>query len=375
MGIGRFAFTPLLPLMMADAGQRGLGLTLAQGSWLATANYAGYLLGAMTAARLPGGHEISIIRSGLLAIAAATAAMGWFDDFTAWMALRALAGMASAWVMVHVSAWALRELALRHRPELGSRLYGGVGAGIAITGLLVLLLTSLGIGAAAGWALCGLLAAVLLACAWGGMHSGLGARTGFAAPVAATATKNTHDMRLVLCYGAYGLGYIIPATFLPALAKQFFPGTTAFGWVWPCFGLAALISTVVAARLQGRITPRRLWVASHVILTAGVAVLLAGDSVAAILVSAGCIGGAFMLPTVAGFQLARQCTQGRATRLIGAMTAAFAFGQIIGPLLLAWAAHFGHTPLAITCASLSLALSGWALWRMPEPSGPSGPSP
>lgn len=368
MGIGRFAFTPLLPLMMADADLHGLTLTLAQGGWLATANYAGYLLGAITAARLPGRHEIGIIRCGLLAIAAATAAMGWLDDFTAWMALRALAGVASAWVMVHVSAWALRELALRHRPELGSRLYGGVGAGIATTGLLVLLLTSLDIGAAAGWALCGLLAAVLLACAWGGMHSGLTVKAGSVAPATAAAMQARHGVRLVLCYGAYGLGYIIPATFLPAMARQFFPGTTAFGWVWPCFGMAALASTVVAARLQGHITPRRLWVASHIIMTVGVAVLLAGDSVAAILVSAGCIGGAFMLPTVAGFQLARQCAQGQATRLIGAMTAAFAFGQIVGPLLLAWAAHLGQTPLAIACASLSLAVSGWALWRMPEPS-------
>jgi hypothetical protein len=41
MGIGRFAFTPLLPLMQQDAG-----VSLLQGSWLATANYVGYLVGA-----------------------------------------------------------------------------------------------------------------------------------------------------------------------------------------------------------------------------------------------------------------------------------------------------------------------------------------
>ena len=46
MGIGRFAFTPMLPLMV-QAGQ----LDVAGGGWLAAANYAGYLLGALTAAR------------------------------------------------------------------------------------------------------------------------------------------------------------------------------------------------------------------------------------------------------------------------------------------------------------------------------------
>ncbi|MBA2676378.1 YbfB/YjiJ family MFS transporter, partial [Ramlibacter sp.] len=47
MGIGRFAFTPMLPLMIRD-GQ----LDLAHGGWIAAANYAGYLAGALTAARL-----------------------------------------------------------------------------------------------------------------------------------------------------------------------------------------------------------------------------------------------------------------------------------------------------------------------------------
>ena len=41
MGIGRFAFTPIFPLM-----QESLAVTLAQELALATANYVGYLVGA-----------------------------------------------------------------------------------------------------------------------------------------------------------------------------------------------------------------------------------------------------------------------------------------------------------------------------------------
>ncbi|HUG57058.1 MAG TPA: YbfB/YjiJ family MFS transporter, partial [Candidimonas sp.] len=37
MGIGRFAFTPMLPMMQNDSG-----LGLAEGGWLASANYLGY---------------------------------------------------------------------------------------------------------------------------------------------------------------------------------------------------------------------------------------------------------------------------------------------------------------------------------------------
>src|SRR5258706_11152675 len=42
MGVGRFAFTPLLPMMQQDAG-----LSVAGGGWLASANYLGYLVGAL----------------------------------------------------------------------------------------------------------------------------------------------------------------------------------------------------------------------------------------------------------------------------------------------------------------------------------------
>jgi len=68
MGIGRFAFTPLLPMMQADAG-----LTIKSAGWLASANYFGYLVGALCAARVPRNWAI---RGGLVLIALVTALMG-----------------------------------------------------------------------------------------------------------------------------------------------------------------------------------------------------------------------------------------------------------------------------------------------------------
>src|SRR5262245_888003 len=62
IGIGRFAFTPLLPMMQEDAG-----LSVADGGWLASANYAGYLLGAL-AAMAVSARAATAIRGGLLAI-------------------------------------------------------------------------------------------------------------------------------------------------------------------------------------------------------------------------------------------------------------------------------------------------------------------
>ena len=44
IGIGRFAFTPILPMMQADHD-----ISVAQGGWLASANYLEYLAGSLFA--------------------------------------------------------------------------------------------------------------------------------------------------------------------------------------------------------------------------------------------------------------------------------------------------------------------------------------
>jgi MFS family permease len=128
MGIGRFSFTPMLPLMI-QAGQ----LDLAAGGWLAAANYAGYLAGAMLAPRL----RASAPRTGaasLFLIALLTAAMAWPAPVAAWAVLRFLAGMGSAVAFVATSVWCLSALERLGRPDWGGRVYAGVGAGIALAG-------------------------------------------------------------------------------------------------------------------------------------------------------------------------------------------------------------------------------------------------
>src|SRR5688572_19520122 len=126
MGVGRFAFTPVLPMMLA-AGE----LSLAGGGWLAAANYAGYLAGALTATRLSGRLAV---RLGLAGIALGTLAMGLEQGFAAWLALRAAAGLASAWVLIHVSAWAFERLPA----QLQRVPFAGVGVGIAVAGMACL---------------------------------------------------------------------------------------------------------------------------------------------------------------------------------------------------------------------------------------------
>ncbi|MEO5670306.1 MAG: YbfB/YjiJ family MFS transporter, partial [Ramlibacter sp.] len=155
MGIGRFAFTPMLPLMVQE-GQIGI----ATAGWVAAANYVGYLLGALSASRVP----LPASRLALLALALTavlTAAMALPGPPWLWMALRLVAGVCSAWAFVSTSVWCLGALARLGRPAWGNVVYCGVGAGIAAAGLYCLVGGALSAPAGSLWLQLGLLSLAL----------------------------------------------------------------------------------------------------------------------------------------------------------------------------------------------------------------------
>jgi hypothetical protein len=187
-----------------------------------------------------------------------------------WLALRALAGVASAWVLIYVSAWALEHLAALNRPALGNTVYAGVGTGIALAGGLCLALMHIGAGSARAWIVLGVLSIVLSVAIWSVFRGSPGSPVAAERPADRGMVWDRESIRLVLCYGAFGFGYIIPATFLPVMAKQVIRDPAVFGWSWPLFGAAAMGSTLATAMLRSLVTTRRLWIASHLVMALGV---------------------------------------------------------------------------------------------------------
>ncbi|KMO22182.1 MFS transporter [Methylobacterium platani JCM 14648] len=367
MGVGRFAFTPLLPLMVRDGS-----LSAAAGAEWAAANYAGYLAGALTAARFSGrpGRGLILSLGGVALTTLAMAAAGDPAPAILGPTLRAAAGVFSAWALVCASGWCLAELARRHAPRRGAWIYTGVGLGIALAGALAWL--GGGQPAARLWLELGLLAAV-----GAGLVAGLVRRQGTIPPepseregAAVARGPAGGEAGPILCYGAFGFGYIVPATFLPAMARELTPDPLVFGLAWPLFGLAALASVAVAARRLAGVPRRRLWAAAQGIMALGTALPLAIHALWAVAASAVLVGGTFMIATMAGLQWAREARPDDPTPLLARMTAAFAAGQIAGPLLVRALGHAGvgsggGDGLGPTgaVAALTLALTALWLWR------------
>src|SRR5690349_5305886 len=346
MGIGRFAFTPILPLMQAEGA-----LTLADGGWLAAANYAG----SLTATRV---SVPTAVRAGLAGTALFTLAMGLDVHFAGWVALRAAAGAASAWVLIHVSAWSLERLASLSRPALSGAVYAGVGAGAALAGAVCLAALHLHRSADAAWIALGLIALAVAVLLW----PAFAGKTRSAARPSPFRWDRTSFL-LVACYSVFGFGYIIPATFIPAFARETLGDPALYGWAWPVFGAAAAISTVAVTPLVRRLGERGVWILGHLVMAAGVAAPLVSSGMAGIVVCALCVGATFVVITMAGLQEGRKL---RGAHVLAAMTAGFAAGQIAGPAFVSLLVHAGGRPAlasAAACAMLVVAAVALACWR------------
>ena len=367
MGIGRFAFTPLLPLMVREGS-----LAPEAAAWLAAGNYLGYFLGALVAGRLPVTLP-TLIRLSLIGTAAVTAGMGVLNGPAMWIALRFAAGAFSAWTLVATSAWLLQVLSAARRSDASGVAYAGVGLGIACVGLFCVAAARPSICAAELW----LALAALAAIAASIPTLLLGTKPHPVAPIASTpatasaCTGNTagRSAGMVVCYGLFGFGYILPATFLPALARELVDDPRIFALAWPIFGLAAAGSTVAAARYFGRANRLRLWASGHLVMAVGVVLPSVWLSPATIAIAALLVGGTFMVVTMLGLQEARALAPGNPTRILARMTAAFAAGQLTGPLA---SAALNLLPVglltalgyALQLAAFGLAASAAVLWRM-----------
>ena len=362
MGIGRFAFTPILPMMQQDAA-----VSVGEGGWLASANYLGYLLGALSAVTLRV-RATTAIRTGLVVIGLVTLGMGLAQSFAAWLVLRALAGVGSAWVLVFASAWALGQLSAAGRSVLRGTVYAGVGAGIAVAGISCLALMQQSAGWPVAWHGLGIIALVGTTAIWRTLRTDQDGNEKQRRREAGHRYRWDFDsVRLVLCYGTFGFGYIIPATFVPTMARELVTDPLVFGWAWPVFGIAAALSTLVAAAGTQFVGNRRLWALSHLVMALGVLAPVVWPTIGGIMIAAFLVGGTFMVNTMGGMQEAQIVGGAQATRLMAVMTVAFATGQIGGPLLVTYTVgpNGGFSrPMLIAC--LLLVVSAVALVR-PRP--------
>jgi predicted MFS family arabinose efflux permease len=329
MGIGRFAFTPILPMMLHDGS-----LTLAQGSWLATGNYLGYFVGALACMAVRG-DAARLIRIGLVATVLLTAGMGVLQGQPAWLLLRFAAGMASALVFVFTAGWCLHRLTELGHAALGGIIFCGPGLGIAIPGLAASGMVALGWHATSAWMAFGVLSALLSTAVWSTIRPEAHAHAAPApAPSGTAPGLDAPTSALTIAYGLAGFGYIITATFLPVIARKVLPAGSVWpDLFWPMFGAGVALGAFLSTRISLARDNRSLLATAYAMQAVAVTISIVWPTVAGLALSSTLLGLPFTAITLFAMREARRLWPHAAPRLMGLMTAVYGIGQIVGPPL------------------------------------------
>ncbi|TWI58569.1 putative MFS family arabinose efflux permease [Pseudomonas duriflava] len=350
MGIGRFALTPQLPHLLAE-GQ----VDLTAAGLLAAANYLGYLVGALDAffARRPRGRLIG----GLWLCVGLTLLSVWATGFWTHAVLRFGAGLASAWVLVMVTGLSQPLAVQAGRPRLGALVFAGPGVGIVMSGLVALAVNRIGGSSALLWLIYAAVALVLVVVTLPALPS---------APTSTVAVPSgrlsPRLYRLAIAYALVGMGYIVPATFLSQMATERFQGEWIADLFWPAFGLAAALGVVIVSFRQQRPGATRRWLIATLWLQATGVLLCLLPGVSALLLGVLLCGGPFLASMQLVMQHSRELAPDSPHRNAGLLTAAFATGQLLGPLLAAISSHYsnGLSP-ALWSAGAGLVVAGGLL--------------
>lgn len=329
VGIARFAYTPLLPIMQQQAG-----LGLSEGGWLAAINYLGYFCGAITASMISDLNlKDRLYRIGIIVALFTTAGMGLTDNLWLWASFRFFAGLSSAAGLLLGSGlilnWLIRH---NHRSELGIH-FSGMGLGIAFCAIAVevthhyfswdqqwLWLTAVG---------------VLLAIpAWRWLprpDSTTMTRSG-------TAMVDNPPGKLFLrifmvAYFCAGVGYVVSATFIVAIVNQL-PGLEGKGaWTFMVLGLAAAPACMVWDLIARRIGDLNALTSAFVLQIIGILLPIIDHSLGMALFSAALFGGTFIGIVSLVLTMAGRYYPTRPAKMMGKMTISYGVAQIMAPAI------------------------------------------
>ena len=329
LGIARFAYTPLLPLMQQQAG-----LGVSEAGWLAAVNYMGYLCGAVIASLISSMIlKDRLYRIGLILAVITTAGMGLTTDIWLWSILRFFAGLSSAAGLLLGSGLILNWLIRHgHHSELGIH-FSGLGLGIAFSALLVELLSQ-HFDWDQQWLILTLSGALLLIPAWAWLPPPDSSSVTSSGKKMLDAPPGRAFMRVFMAaYFCAGVGYVITATFIVAIIEQL-PGMSGKGsWTFMVLGLAAAPACIMwdfAARRLGNINALICAFILQVmaillpVIKPGFFMAVSG----AVLFGATFIGIVSLVLTMAG-----RYYPTRPAKMMGKMTISYGVAQIIAPLI------------------------------------------
>ena len=329
LGISRFSYTPLLPLMLEQTP-----LSISWGGWLAAFNYVGYLVGAIIAAQVRSiTLKDQLYRAYLIFAVLSTIAMAWTTNVWLWSLLRFIGGVSTSGGMLLGSALVLNWLLRHHyRGELGIH-FMGVGGGIALVAALVMALLHIPLDWAEQWVFLAMFGLPLGVVAWLWMPR--------PDPVGQTTSgQNLKDhppsklleKGLLISYFFAGIGYVVDATFIVDIVERT-PTLSGSGpLAFLLVGLGAIPAVLIWDRIARNVGYFKAMMYAYLLQVVGILLPLQG-SLVAVIIGALLFGATFVGLVSLVLTLSGRFYPTSPARLMGKMTFAYGLAQIIGPAI------------------------------------------
>lgn len=357
MGFGRFAYTPILPLMQKD-----LSFSNTIAGYLATSNYAGYLIGAILTGTIPlKKHRGIALRISLFINILTTALMGFTSSILLWIFLRFLSGFSSAFVLVLASGIVLDKLTTINKTNWSGLFYSGVGLGIFSSSLIIPNLNHLFLWKGT-WIGLAIVSVVLFILVWIWLDDSTDiVEVKNKAQIHEQVPPSNWLRWLMIAYGLEGLGYIVTGTFIVSIADKTPSFENNATLVWMIVGLAAIPSCFIWSLLAKKWGYVKSLIFAMILQSIGIAMPAFWNSQTSFITSALLFGATFIGITTLATTLAQQIEPSNSGRTIGNLTAIYAIGQLIGPTLAGAVSSFTHNFNAALVGAAIVILVGASL--------------
>ncbi len=330
LGIARFAYTPLLPIM-----QKSAGLGVSEAGWLATINYLGYFCGAIIASLISSlVIKDYLYRIGLIVAVLSTVGMGLTDNFWLWSTLRFFAGLSSAAGLLLGSGLILNWL-IRHdfRSELGIH-FSGLGLGIALCAVVVELMSH-HLEWHQQWYALTVFGVMLMIPAWIWLPP----------PDSSQVTRGGQSMAdnppgksfltiFMFAYFCAGVGYVVSATFIVSIVEQL-PGMTGRGsWAFMIVGLAAAPACIFWDLVSRRLGDLNALAICYVLQIVGIILPVFNPGLTTTVLGALLFGATFIGIVSLVLTMAGRYYPTRPAKMMGKMTVSYGVAQILAPAII-----------------------------------------
>lgn len=357
VGIARFAYTPFLPIMLNETA-----LDKLTGGWLATFNYIGYLSGVLLISFLSSlKTKFVFYRINLLLAVFSTVFMAFTTDVIWWSVLRFIGGLSSTAGIILAAGFVMGWLKQNeYKSALGIH-FSGLGLGIAIPGLVIVLITPY-FNWAEQWLIMGIFGVVFFLPAWFLMPAPAlqdPSSTPFAAP-------NRRWMQLMIAaYACAGVGYVISATFIVAILEEM-PSLTGHGnLIWVMLGLAAVPSCIIWDKIAERIGETRAIMTAYSMILLSIVIPLLSDTLLLNIVGALLFGGTFagivsLMLVYVGHKFPHNPAKAMAK-----LTISYGIAQLVAPALAGYLASLTGNYLSSLWLAASVMITGiFLVWQI-----------